>query len=402
MNWNAKLSAIGRELKPSAIRELLSMAKKPGVISFAGGLPDPRIFPGEKFVEISPLVKEYANTALQYGKTEGLDELVEFIADWCSKRYGFPVSHDNVVIVTGSQQAMDVIGKVFIDYGDFVYVEAPTYVGTLVAFRNCGARFVGIPMDEDGMIVDLLEEDIKKRLNEKLPLPKFIYVIPNFQNPSGRVLSLERRKKLYEIAERYDFVIVEDDAYGEIYYDEKPPALIKSMDVSNRVIYCGSFSKILAPGMRVGWIIGDKEIVRRFVLAKQGMDLSTSLFAQFFIAEFCRRGWLEPQIEIIRKHYSLKRNVMEEAIDKYLPAGTKYSRPGGGFFYWVQVEGFDTTELFKLAVEKYNVAYVVGSAFYPYGERNDEMRINFTYPSEEEIKEGIRRLGAAIKEILEG
>jgi len=402
MNWDSRLSKIGKDLKPSAIRELLALAKKPGVISFAGGLPDPRIFPGDKFVEIGHLVKDYANTALQYGKTEGLDELVDFVVGWCNKRYGFSISHDNVVIVSGSQQAMDVIGKVFIDYGDYVYVEAPTYVGTLVAFRNCGARFVGIPMDEDGMIIDLLEEDIKKRVKENLPLPKFVYVIPNFQNPSGRVLSLDRRKKLYEIAEKYDLVIVEDDAYGEIYYDEKPPALIKSMDVSNRVIYCGSFSKILAPGMRVGWIVGDKNIIRKFVMAKQGMDLSTSTFAQFFIVEFCKRGWLEPQIELIRKHYSGKRDVMESAIREYLPPGTKYSRPGGGFFYWVQVEGVDTTELFKIAVEKYNVAYVVGSAFYPYGERNDEMRINFTYPSEEEIKEGIRRLGAAIKESLGG
>ncbi len=402
MNWDERISTIGRELKPSAIRELLSMAKRPGIISFAGGLPDPRIFPGDKFVEISALIKDYANTALQYGETEGLRELREFVADWCTKRYGFSATPENVVIVSGSQQAMDIIGRVFFDYGDYVYVEAPTYVGTLAAFRNCGARFVGIPMDEDGMVVDILEEDLKKRIKEGLPIPKFVYVIPNFQNPSGRVLSIDRRKRLYEVAEKYDLIIVEDDAYGEIYYDAKPPAQIKSMDVSNRVIYCGSFSKILAPGTRVGWIIGDKEIVRKFILIKQGMDLSTSLLAQFFISEFCKRGWLEPQIELIRKHYSAKRDVMEIAIKDHLPTGTKYFRPGGGFFYWVQVEGVDTTELFKLAVEKYGVAYVVGSAFYPYGERNDEMRINFTYPSEDEIKEGLRRLGEAIKERLKG
>lgn len=402
MNWESRLSKIGKELKPSAIRELLAMAKKPGIISFAGGLPDPKIFPAEKFVEIASSIKDNANTALQYGKTEGLDELVDFVVEWCNKRYNFSIKPENVVIVSGSQQAMDAIGKVFIDYGDLIYVEAPTYVGTLVAFRNCGARFVGIPMDEEGMIVDLLEEDIKKRQKENLPMPKFVYVIPNFQNPSGRVLSLHRRKRLYELAEKYDLVIIEDDAYGEIYYDEKPPAHIKSMDVSNRVIYCGTFSKILAPGTRVGWIIGDKDIIRKIVLVKQGMDLSTSTLAQFFIYEFCKRGWLEPQIELIRKHYSVKRDVMEEAIREYLPAGTKYSRPGGGFFYWVQVEGVDTTDLFKLAVEKYGVAYVVGSAFYPYGERNDEMRINFTYPSENELKEGIKRLGDAIKEKLGG
>ncbi len=402
MNWDAKLSTIGKGLRPSPIRELLSMAKKPGVISLAGGLPAPEIFPGDKFSQIAPMLDEYADTALQYGRTEGLDDLRTFLVDWFNKRHNLGIDIDNIVIVNGSQQAMDVIGKVFLDHGDVVFVEAPTYVGTIVALRNCGAQFVGIPMDEEGLIVDALEEEIKRRQKESLPMPKFVYVIPNFQNPSGRVMSLNRRKKLYELADKYDLIIVEDDAYGEIYFDEKPPALIKSMDSSGRVIYCGTFSKILAPGTRVGWIIADKEIIRKFVYAKQGMDLSTSILAQFFIAEFCKRGWLEPQIELIRKYYKEKRDIMGEALREFLPDNAEFAKPGGGFFYWVRVEGINTTEVFKTAVEKYNVAYVMGSAFYPAGDRHDEMRINFTYPSKENLREGARRLGEAIKEFSGG
>jgi len=387
----------------SAIRELLKLTEDPEVISFAGGLPAPDVFPVEEFSSAcEKVLKDWGALALQYGATEGYLPLREMIARHTG-RYGITVSAENILITSGSQQALDLIGKVFINPGDRILVEEPTYLGALQAWNAYGAEYVTVPMDEDGMITDALENALRSGV-------KFIYVLPNFQNPTGVTLSLQRRQQLIEIADRYGVPIIEDDPYGQLRYEGENLPSIVSMDNEYRrngsneyrgnVIYLSTFSKILAPGLRLAWVIAPTPVIRKLVQAKQGADLHTATFNQIVAFEVARGGFLDRHIWLIRRIYGERRNIMLDAMEELFPPGVKWTRPQGGLFLWGMLpEGMDTTEVFKIAVSR-KVAFVPGTSFYALGGGENTMRLNFSYSSPDQIQIGIERLGNVLKEMV--
>lgn len=387
-------------MKASEIRELLKYASVPGVISFGGGLPNPDTFPVDGLVKISEKVlRERGKSALQYGTTEGADVLREAIAKRMGERRGMKIDKSNVTIMSGSQQALDLLAKLFLEPGKTAIVEAPTYLAALSAFRPYEGEIVGVKMDDEGMDTQLLERTMKKLRGEGKTVP-FIYTVPTFQNPSGVTMSLERRKHLLEIAEDFDVFVVEDDPYGELRYAGKDIPTLKALDREGRVIYFGTISKILAPGLRTGWVIADKEVIWRFVIAKQATDLCTNTLAQHIIAEAFDSGLVERHIPEIRKLYSHKRDLMLDMLEDKMPEGVRWTKPEGGMFLWVWVpEKVNTMKMFPRAIEN-GIAYVVGEAFYPDRGVTNAMRLNFTYSSDEEIKEGTDRLAKTIREFL--
>jgi 2-aminoadipate transaminase len=304
---------------------------------------------------------------------------------------------DQIIITTGSQQVLDLTSKILINTGDYIVVESPTYVGALTAFNSYQPNYISIQMDKNGMKTDDLEEKIKE--NKDKPI-KFIYVIPTFQNPTGVSLSLERRKHLLEIAETYDIPILEDEAYSELTYSGRPILPIKSMDKNGKVIYTHTLSKVLSPGFRLGWVIGDEEFIRKFAISKQGADLCTNMLVQFIAEEYIETGLIEKQIPKIRRMYKRKRNIMLEALEKHFPEGSTWTKPKGGMFIWVSLpEKIDTKEMFSDAI-KAKVAYVNGSAFCVDGCSKNCMRLNFSNTDDDKIEEGIKRLAKIIKERL--
>lgn len=395
IDWEGLYSERAKGMRASEIRELLKVAKQKGVISLAGGFPDPTLFPTEQIREVSDYVlKNYGKEALQYGVTEGLKQLRELLVEKMRKE-GVNASLDNLIITTASQQGLDLVAKVFINPGDTVIVESPSYLGALQAFNAFQAKFVDVRINKDGIDTSLLEESIKKLRKEGIK-PKFIYVVPNFHNPTGVTLSLERRKKIIEISERYQIPIIEDDPYGEVRFEgERVPSLI-SMDISH-VIALRTFSKILSPGLRLGWIVGDPQAVRKIVIAKQAADLCSPSITQFIVYEFLKRGYLEPYLETVRREYKKKRDAMLQAMEKYFPSEVKWTNPEGGLFVWVTCpEYINTEELFYEAIEE-KVAFVIGAAFYAHRNIHNCMRLNFSLPSIEQIEEGIKRLGNLLK-----
>lgn len=397
IDWNVRLSDVALNIKPSPIRELLKYTKTPGMISFAGGNPDPAVFPVEEFYEASGIIKREGKDVLQYGATDGYMPLKEYIAKWMAPRMGRVTDPSEMLITTGSQEGMDLLCSVLLNDGDTIIVEGPTYPGALHAMRNRGARFLTAPCDKDGLIVENLPAIIEQGRKDGHKI-KFIYSIVNFQNPSGATLSTERRKKLLEIAEQYDLIIFEDDPYGHLRYTGEHKPTIFSMDKNGRVVYACSFSKILAPGTRVAWIVGDATLMRKIAMVKQGTNLCTSVVAQALVYEYCRLGHLDGFLPKIVAHYAKKSAAMDEAFKKHLPANTIYHTPEGGFFYWLQIPGIDSNALFMKAVEK-GVAFVTGPAFYPDATGKDFMRTCFTFAQPNEIEEGAKRLAAAIKEL---
>lgn len=387
-------------MKASEIRELLKYASAPGVISFGGGLPNPDTFPVDGLVKISEKVlRERGESALQYGTTEGADVLREAIAKRMGERRGMKIDKSNVTIMSGSQQALDLLAKLFLEPGKTAIVEAPTYLAALSAFRPYEGDMRGVKMDDEGMDTQLLEETMKKLREEGKTVP-FIYTIPTFQNPSGVTMSLERRKHLLEIAEDFDVFVVEDDPYGELRYAGKDIPTLKGLDREGRVIYFGTISKILAPGLRTGWVIADKEVIWRFVIAKQATDLCTNTLAQHIIAEAFDSGLVERHIPEIKKLYAHKRDLMLDMLEDKMPEGVRWTKPEGGMFLWVWVpEKVNTMKMFPRAIDN-GIAYVVGEAFYPDRSVTNAMRLNFTYSSDEEIKEGTDRLAKTIREFL--
>ncbi|MBO8153743.1 PLP-dependent aminotransferase family protein [Thermovirga sp.] len=386
-------------LKPSPIREMLHMIRRPGMISFAGGMPDPDIFPVEQFKEAADILDREGKDVLQYGTTEGYMPLKEFLAEWTTPKMGRKLSTDEILITTGSTQIVDLLSWVLIDKGDWVICEEPTFLGATLTMRNHGASFLTVPCDENGMKVDMLPSIIEKARNEGKKV-KFIYTIVNFHNPLGCDLSLERRKKLLEIAEKYNLVILEDDPYGYVRFDGEEIPSIFSMDTSGRVIFACSFSKILAPGTRVAWCAGNKELIRKMTIFKQGVDVCTSVVAQAMVYEYCRLGHLDSFLPKIVDHYRKKRDAMEEAFQKYLPKGeVKWLTPRGGFFYWLETPNIKAKDLFEKAIEK-KVAFVLGEPFFPNGGGEHNFRMCFTFASKEQTEEGISRLGQALKELL--
>jgi 2-aminoadipate transaminase len=385
----------------SAIRELLKLTELPDIISFAGGLPAPDVFPIEAFSEAcNRVMRDFGRLALQYSTTEGYLPLRELIMRHTA-RYGIEVTPENVLITSGSQQALDLLGKILINPGDRILVESPTYLGAIQAWAAYGAEYVTVPMDEYGMTTDALEAALRSG-------PKFIYVLPNFQNPMGVTLSLERRHKLLELADRYGVPIVEDDPYGQLRYEgEHLPSLvvldsqIRDQDEAcyrGNVIYLSTFSKILSPGLRLAWVIAPPEVIRKLVQAKQGADLHTSTFNQLVAHEVSRGGFIDRHIQSIRDVYGERRDLMLGAMDAYFPPGVDWTHPQGGLFLWGTLpENLNAADVLKVAVEQ-KVAFVPGAPFFPTGGGHNTMRINFSNATPEKIREGIARLGQVLYE----
>jgi 2-aminoadipate transaminase len=395
--WDQQYSQRTRRMRSSAIRELLKLTELPEVISFAGGLPAPEVFPVEKISAIAQRILHDAGPqALQYSATEGYRPLREWLAEVATQE-GIAVTVDNVLITSGSQQGLDLLGKVLIDPGDTLLVESPTYMGALQAWAPYGAEYVTLPADENGLVLDELEAVLQKR-------PKFIYMLPNFQNPSGRTLSLERRQYLVATAARYGIPIVEDDAYVRLRFEgESLPSLQllsgrdqQGSDYKGHVIHMGTFSKILSPGLRLGWIIAPVPLISKLVQAKQGTDLHTPTFTQMIAYEMAREGFIEEHIPLIREVYRKRRDTMLAALSEHFPASTSWTRPQGGMFLWATLpEGTDSAKILEEAVQQ-KVAFVPGTAFHPCGGGENTMRLNFSNASPEKIHEGIARLGQVL------
>lgn len=402
--WDNRFAQRTQRMASSAIRELLKLTEQPDIISFAGGLPAPEVFPVDEFKAACDVVlSEVGAQALQYSTTEGYLPLREMIARHTA-RYGISVNPDNILITSGSQQALDLIGKVFINPGDRILVEDPTYMGALQAWNAYGAEYVTVRMDDDGMITEEMEAALRTG-------PKFIYVLPNFQNPTGVTLSLERRSRLIELADRYGVPIIEDDPYGQLRYEGENLPSVVSLDgefhangdheYRGNVIYLSTFSKTLAPGLRLAWVIAPSEVIRKIVQAKQGADLHTASFTQMVAYEVGRGGFLDRHIWTIRRVYGERRNIMLEAMEKHFPAGVKWTHPQGGLFLWgVMPEYLDAREVFKVAVQK-KVAFVPGISFFARGGGLNTMRLNFSNASPEMIRTGIARLGETLHEMID-
>ncbi len=380
-------------LKASEIREILKLTQQPDIISFAGGLPAPELFPVEEMEKISAKVlQEMGMQALQYSPTEGYGPLREKIASRMGK-VGVETNADEVLIISGSQQGLDFSGKIFLNPDDVVVCESPSYLGAINAFKAYQCQFLEIDTDDNGMIMEDLEEKLSK--TEKV---KMIYVIPDFQNPSGRTWTLDRRERLLEIASKHDLPIVEDNPYGELRFEGEIPPSLRSMDKEGRVIFLGSFSKTFCPGLRLGWVNAAPEMLEKYIFVKQGSDLQTSSMAQRELNMFMEEYDLDIHIEKIKHVYKKRRDLMMETIKKEFPVEAKFTYPEGGLFTWVELpEHINTRDLMVKAVEK-KVAFVPGGSFFPSGDKENTMRINYSNMPEEKIVEGITRLGVLLKE----
>jgi 2-aminoadipate transaminase len=398
VNYDRLFSARSKSLKSSEIRELLKLTQSPGFISLAGGLPSPQAFPVDIIHEcIEKVFKTNIHDALQYGTTEGLPQLRNVIAQRMRDKKNIDCELHEILITSGAQQALSFVAFNLLDPGDTYITSTPTYLGALQAFHAYQGNCECIPMNDEGIDIDSLRRNLK-RLHRTGITPKFLYAVATFQNPSGESISLDHRKELIEIASEYDFVIIEDDPYSELVFEGKPIPSIKSLDTKGRVIYIGTFSKVLAPGFRLAWVIASEEIINKFALTKQSSDLCSNMFVQYIAYEYIKGGYLDRQIQYIKQLYRHKRDVMIEALEKYFPEGAKWTVPGGGMFLWVTLpKNVNTRLMFKRAGAK-KVAYVVGDAFYPDSSNYNSMRLNFSYSEDDVIIEGIKRLAEVIKE----
>lgn len=392
-----------KNLKKSVIRELLKLTNKPGIISFAGGLPAPETFPVNDVKALTcEMLDEEGTKALQYGATEGETDLKEEIIKFMDKDGIQGLTPENILIMTASQQALDMVCKVFINPNDPVILELPSYLGMISAMRSYDARMIGINAADDGMEMDKLEAELK-RLSDMRERIKFVYVIPDFQNPAGITMSLEKRKKLIELAVKYQFIIIEDSPYRNLRYDGTPVPSIYSLDKEGHTVGLYTFSKIFAPGLRLGWVIGPAEIINKFVVARQAMDLCTPPFTQKLTAKYMKKGLIYDRIRKNVDIYRVKKDAMLAALDKYMPKhpDVSWTKPEGGMFLWIRLPDFvNTEEMFYKAIEN-NVAYVVGSAFYSNDGGHNTMRMNFSYPTLEQIEEGVKRLGRVIEDVIQ-
>lgn len=392
-NLDAIVSENMKGMRRSAIRDLLKMINRKEIISFGGGFPDPNSFPVEDLKEITREVLDInAAQALQYGETLGLRKLRELLA----ARYqaqGINVTYENFLITTSSQQAIDMITNLLINPGDTIICGLPSYLGALQAFYAHRANPVGVPKDEElRTVMGALVSAGKK--------PKFIYAIPDFQNPSGVTMDMEQRLNVLEVAKKYDVLIVEDSPYREIRFDGQAMPLIYSMDKDERTILLGTFSKTFAPGFRLGWIMAPKPIIDKIEVIKQSTDLCAPVFDQFIAARYIEKGLYDVNIEKIKLNYKKKRDNMIAAFKEFMPEGVTWTQPDGGLFLFVTLpEGYDASELFKLAIEE-NVAFVVGEAFFCDGSGKNTLRINFSFVEETRATEGIRRLSVAIRKLM--
>ena len=387
-------------MKVSEIREIMKYAKAKDLISLGGGYPDPSCLPNEKEIRsaVDYIISEVGSKAFQYGLTTGIPELREELAKYCSKELGTRTSAEEILITTGSQQALDITGRILINESDPLLIELPTYIAAIQSFNLYKPNYIGIQMDEEGLKTDFLENELKK-LKDKNLKPKFLYTVPTCQNPAGFSMSMNRRKHLLELASKYDFLIIEDDPYSQIVFKSIDFKRLKAMDTEGRVIYTSTFSKIYAPGVRVGWIIADRDILNSYELAKQSMDLCTSNLTQYFVYHALISGLIERRLPAIIQKYKKKCELMLETLSQYMPKDASWSNPVGGMFVFVWLnERMNTKKMLYDVIQKYGVAYVPGSSFYVNETGWNTMRLNFTYPPEEKIVQGVKLLAQAIKE----
>jgi len=399
MSLNAEelFSERALSFRPSEIRELLKLVDSPEIISLAGGMPDDRFFPIDRVIEASTFaLKEYGKKALQYGSTEGIKKLRVLLMDRMEKEGVKGIDLENVLISTASQQGLSLVAQVFVNPGDTIIVEEPSYLGAIQAFASMQAKFCTIPLDNDGMQMDILEDRLKE-LQKAHIRPKFVYTVPNFHNPAGVTMTLERRKKLIELAHTYDLLIVEDDPYGEIRFEGEPIPSLLALSGKDRVVELRTFSKISFPGLRLGWIVAREDIMNKIIVGKQAADLCSPALTQYISYEFVSRGWLDEYVAVVRREYPKKKDAMIAALEQYFPVGSSWTDPQGGLFVWAKVpDTIDTAAMLREAISA-KVAYVVGIAFYPHRNDNCHMRLNFSAVDPEHITEGVHRLGDLLK-----
>jgi len=385
-------------MRSSEIRELLKVIKIPGMISFAGGLPNPNAFPVDIIKKcVNTILEEYPEKALQYGTTEGSTQLRGELAKRMRQKQKINCELHNIMITSGAQQALSLCAIAFLDPGDTYLTSVPAYLGAVQAFHAFEANCESIPMDDEGIDIDSLRRNLE-RLRRTGINPKFIYTVPTFQNPSGETISMSHRKELLQVASEYDFLIIEDDPYGELVFEGDMIPPIKSLDTKGRVIYMSTFSKILAPGFRLGWMIASRPILEKLVLSKQATDLCTNVFSQYVAYEYIHGGYLDKHVDTIKRMYKKNRDIMVEELEKQFPKEVKWRVPKGGMFIWIELpKTIDTRIMFQKAISK-KVAYVVGEAFFPEGGNYHSMRLNFSFSDEKKIREGIHRLAEVIKE----
>ncbi len=389
-------SELAKRLKPSELGMLLALADMPEVYNFSSGYPAEELFPLEEMEQVDrEILRREGKLAVQYGSSQGYLPLREKIAARMKAKFQADCRAEDILITSGSQQGLSLLGQLFLDKDDVVLVESPTYLGAINAFQISGPRFVEVPTDDKGIIPEKLEAIL--RTTERVRL---MYVIPDFQNPAGVTWSLERRKAFMEIVNRYDIPVLEDDPYGELRYSGEPLPSLKALDTEGRIVFLGSFSKVLMPGLRVGWIAANPEILARVNLLRQSVDLQSSSFAQRQVAYYMDMFDLDAHVERIRALYRKRRDVLCRAIERYFPEGVTATHPDGGIFVWVTLpEGMDAKAISPRALEQ-KVAYVPGEAFYPNGGNGNHMRLNFSTMPEDRIEAGIRLLGQILKDAL--
>ncbi len=390
-------SKSAKAMRSSEIRRLMKLAADPSVISFAGGMPNNKLFPIEALDEIySSLSVEEKQRAFQYGPTSGYPPLVESLGKYLQSK-GLPVEGNSLIITTGAQQAINLVTKVLVDPGDTVITEYPSFIGALAAFKSYGANLTGVEMDDNGVKIDLLE----KKLNMGA---KILYLSPYFHNPAGIIYSEQRKNEVISLLEGKNICLLEDDPYGELYFDEKDKHLTVPMkviaDEKIPICYTGSFAKIFGPGMRLGWLLGPSEIIEKCELAKQSQDACSATFTQVLANAFLSRGKLEPYVKSLRAVYKRRAQIMLDALEESMPRGVSWTTPKGGFYVWVTMpEDINASDVFQASIEK-GAAFVIGSAFDPEGVRNNSFRLAFSAPSEDKIAEGIHMVAQAVRNVM--
>jgi len=384
-------------MKSSAMRDLMAVTARPEIISLAGGLPDTSTFPPDTFAAVAQrIASESCAKALQYGPTEGLEETKACIAEVMAAE-GMHVDHEDVLVTTGGQQVIDLVTKTLIDPGDVVVAEGPTYPGAVPVFTSYQAEVVQIDMDADGMRVDLLEETLD-RLDREGRRPKFIYTVPSFQNPAGVTMSQPRRRRLVEVAHERELLVLEDNPYGLLRYEGDPPPPLLSLDGGVYVMYLGTFSKILSPGIRLGWVVAPPPVLEKINLGKQAADLCTSTLSQLMVQAYFAEGRWRDYVDSLTEIYRARRDTMLDALADHFPPQAEWTRPSGGLFIWATLPDFiDTTDLLARALQD-NVAFVPGEAAFLDGRGRGAMRLNFSGSDEDAIREGIRRIGEVVTE----
>ncbi|MBE3575260.1 MAG: PLP-dependent aminotransferase family protein [Firmicutes bacterium] len=393
-DWSGRFSHRARGFVASDIRDLLRLLSRPEVISFAGGVPASERFPVAQIAEcIGDLLAtpERVREAFQYGLTEGSPEMRRLLSQIMLAQ-GVTAPPSRILVTNGSQQGMDLLCRVLLDPGDTVLVEKPAYLGALQVFISYQADLVGIPIDEEGLSIDALQETLE-RLDQMQKRPKFLYLVPNYSNPTGVSLSLERRQALVRLAQERDLIVVEDNPYGEIRFEGNSQPPLSALADSEQVIYLGTFSKVFLPGLRLGWLVAPPALMERLVLAKQAADLCTNSFGQALAVEYARRGYLTPHVEELQGVYRERRDAMLAALDRFAPDCIQWTRPQGGFFIWVRLpQGWDARELLAECLEQEQVAYVAGKAFYCDEDGANTLRLSYSEVPPSRIEQGIRRL----------